>query len=64
MPFVNSDALLWQMLKNMTITIDQKLIIGTYQAHKDQKGMQGFLSAASNITFESWVLKHLNDLDL
>lgn len=64
MPFVNPDAILWQRLDNMTITTDQKLMIGTYLAHKDQKGMRGFLSAASDITFESWVLKHLSDLDL
>lgn len=64
MPFVNPDAILWQRLENMTITTDQKLMVGTYLAHKDQKGMRGFLSAASDITFESWVLKHLSDLDL
>ena len=64
MPFVNPDAMLWQRLENMTITTDQKLIVGTYLAHKDQKGMRGFLSAASNMAFESWVLKHLSDLDL
>jgi hypothetical protein len=64
MSFVNPDAILWQRLENMTITTDQKLMVGTYLAHKDQKSMCGFLSAASDITFESWVLKNLSDLDL
>jgi hypothetical protein len=64
MPFVNPDAIMWQRLDNMTITTNQKLIVGTYLAHKDQKCMHGFLSVASDITFESWVLKHMSDFDL
>ena len=61
MPSFNSDAALWQRLEKMTITTDQKLMVGTYLASNDQKGMRGFLSASSEITFQSWVYKFLSD---
>ena len=35
----------------MTLTTDQKLIVGTFLASKDQKGMRGFLSASAETTF-------------
>jgi hypothetical protein len=38
-PMPNSDGTLWQRLENMTLTTDQKLMVGTFLAHKDQ-GMQ------------------------
>ena len=34
----NPDATLWQRLENMTITVVQKLLVGTFIAAKEQKG--------------------------
>ena len=47
MPSLNSDVELWQRLEKMTLTTDQKLMVGTFLASKDQKGMRGFLSAST-----------------
>jgi hypothetical protein len=63
-PSLNSDAELWQRLEKMTLTTDQKLIVGTFLASKDQKGMRGFLSASAETTFQSWVFKFLSDSTL
>jgi hypothetical protein len=60
----NSDAALWQRLENMTITTDQKLLVGTFLASNEQKGMRGLLSASAEITFQSWVFKFLSDSGL
>jgi hypothetical protein len=60
----NSDVALWQRLENMTITTDQKLLVGTFLASNEQKGMHGFLSASTEITFQSWVFKFLSDSGL
>jgi len=60
----NSDGILWQRLENMTLTTDQKLMVGTFLAHKDQKGMRGFLSGSAEVTFQSWVFKFLSDAGL
>jgi hypothetical protein len=51
----NSDAILWQRLENMTLTTDQKLMVGTFLAHKYQKGMRGFLSGSAEMSFASMV---------
>jgi hypothetical protein len=48
----------------MTITTDQKLLVGTFLASNEQKGMCGFLSASAEITFQSWVFKFLSDSGL
>jgi hypothetical protein len=42
-PMPNSDGILWQKIENMTLTTDQKVMVGTFLAHKDQKEMRGFL---------------------
>jgi hypothetical protein len=60
----NSDVALWQRLENMTITTDQKLLVGTFLASNEQKGIYGFLSASTEITFQSWVFKFLSDSGL
>jgi hypothetical protein len=60
----NSDVALWQRLENMTITTDPKLLVGTFLASNEQKGMCGFLSASAEITFQSWVFKFLSDSGL
>jgi hypothetical protein len=57
----NSDDILWQRLENMTLTTDQKLMVGTFLASKEQKGMRSFLSGSSEVTFQSWVFKFLSD---
>ncbi|OEL26993.1 hypothetical protein BAE44_0011988 [Dichanthelium oligosanthes] len=57
----NSDVALWQRLEKMTITTDQKLLVGTFLASNEQKGMRDFLSASAEITFQSWVFKFLSD---
>jgi hypothetical protein len=57
----NSDEIVWERLEKMTLTTGQKVMIGEYLAHKNQKGMRGFLSAASETTFESWIFKFLSD---
>ena len=63
-PSLNFDVELWQRLEKMTLTTDQKLIVGTFLASKDQKGMHGFLSASAETTFQSWVFKFLSDSSL
>jgi hypothetical protein len=60
----NSDGILWQRLENMTLTTDQKVMAGTFLAHKDQKGMRGFLSGSAEVTFQSWIFKFLSDARL
>ncbi|PUZ69243.1 hypothetical protein GQ55_2G092600 [Panicum hallii var. hallii] len=60
----SSDDILWQRLENMTLTTDQKLMVGTFLASKEQKGMRSFLSGSSEITFQSWVFKFLSDLGM
>jgi hypothetical protein len=60
----NSDGILWQRLENMTLTTDQKVMVGTFLAHKDQKGMRGFLSGLAEVIFQSWVFKFLSDAGL
>jgi hypothetical protein len=57
----NSDDILWQRIKNMTLTTDQKLMVGTFLASKEQKRMRSFLSGSSEVTFQSWVFKFLSD---
>jgi hypothetical protein len=57
----NSDEIVWERLEKMTLTTGQKVMIGEYLAHKNQKGMRGFLSAVSETTFESWIFKFLSD---
>jgi len=60
----NSDVALWQRLEKMILTTDQKLLVGTFLASNEQKGMRGFLSASAEITFQSWVFKFLSDSGL
>jgi hypothetical protein len=60
----NSDVELQQRLENMTITTYQKLLVGTFLASNEQKGMRGFLSTSGEITFQSWVFKFLSDSGL
>jgi hypothetical protein len=60
----SSDDILWERLEQMTLTTDQKLMVGTYLAAKEQKGMRGFLSASAEVTFQSWVFKFLCDAGL
>jgi hypothetical protein len=60
----NPDATLWQRLENMTITVVQKLLVGTFIAAKEQKGMRGFLSALDEIRFRTCVFMFLSDLAL
>jgi hypothetical protein len=50
---------LWEWLEGMPIIIDQKLMVGTFLASKDQKGLCGFLCGSSEKTFQSWVYKFL-----
>jgi hypothetical protein len=57
----SSDDILWQRLENMTLTTDQKLMVGIFLASKEQKGMRSFLSGSSDRTFQSWVFKFLSD---
>jgi hypothetical protein len=63
-PMPNSDGILWRRLENMTLTTDQKAMVGTFLAHKDQKDMRGFLSGSAEVTFQSWVFKFLSDARL
>jgi hypothetical protein len=46
----------------MTLTTDQKLMVGTFLASKDQKGLRGFLCGSSEKTFQCWVYKFLSDM--
>jgi hypothetical protein len=48
----------------MTLTTDQKLMVGTFLASKEQKGMRSFLSGSSEVTFQSWIFKFLTDSGL
>jgi hypothetical protein len=36
-PMHNSDDILWERLENMTLTTDQKLMVGTFLAPKEQR---------------------------
>ncbi|PVH61402.1 hypothetical protein PAHAL_3G027700 [Panicum hallii] len=60
----SSDDILWQRLENITLTTDQKLMVGTFLASKEQKGVRSFLSGSSEVTFQLWVFKFLSDLGM
>jgi hypothetical protein len=60
----SSDDILWQRLENMTLTTDQKLMVGTFLASKEQKRMRSLLSGSSEVTFQSWIFKFLTDSGL
>jgi hypothetical protein len=48
-PMHNSDDILWERLENMTLTTNQKLMVGTFLAPKEQKGLCGFLLASVEV---------------
>jgi hypothetical protein len=59
-PTSDPHARLWERLEEMRITTDQKLMVGTFLASKDQKGLRGFLCSSSETTFQTWVYKFLS----
>ncbi|PUZ77159.1 hypothetical protein GQ55_1G348500 [Panicum hallii var. hallii] len=63
-PMRSSDDILWQRLEHMTLTTDQKLMVGTFLASKEQNGIRSFLSGSSEVTFQSWIFKFLTDSGL
>jgi hypothetical protein len=59
-PTSDPHARLWERLEEMTITTDQKLMVSTFLASKDQKGLRSFLCSSSETTFQTWVYKLLS----
>ena len=56
----DAHGVLWQRLDTLTIAPEDKVCVAAYLAQADNQGMRGFLAAASDKTFQTWVYQFIS----
>jgi hypothetical protein len=56
----DAHGVLWQRLDALTIATEDKVCVAAYLGHAENEGMRGFLAAASDKTFETWVYQFIS----